>query len=197
MTDPRLYEQAAGCYLQAGFVAEAARCYRLAGGYRRAADLYASLEDYEEAAFDYERSGLPELGAWLLVHRADDVPAARRMLAKLTVVPAEGEPPEQPLRRRLVLARCELAAGALPHTILPVIDDVCAQLADPATHHDRFTEEWAVALAESVHRYDQVALVFAASVRGHRFGAAQRWNAWAARVLHTELTIDEPARHSA
>jgi hypothetical protein len=50
-------------------------------------------------------------------------------------------------------------------------------------------EGWAVALAETVRRYDQVALVFAAAVRGGRRGAAERWARWSQAVLHTELIL--------
>lgn len=260
MSDPRLYEQAAACYFQAGLIGDAARCYRLAGAHRRAAGLYLSLGDHREAAVDFARSGMPDLGAWLLVHEVGDQAGARAMLtrpnaevtwgsgtldrprgAARTLRDRLGDPAEagdaeaeQALfevdaagllravvffgdgrrdrtaaggdhgertrstrpafrsRRGLVLARCEIADGAAPHAVLPVIDDACAQLADPNSPYDRFVEEWAVALAELVHRYDQVALVFAASVRGRRPGAADRWTRWASRALEVELTVPTP-----
>jgi hypothetical protein len=207
VADPVLYEKAASCYYEARLVGHAVRCYRLAGAHRRAADLNASLGDYREAAVDYERADLPELAAWLLVHRVCDPDAAVAVLTRLAAVPvapsdgpgpADASAPAGPsLRHRLVLTRCAVASGAPPAAILPVIDATCAELADPGIPHDRFSEEWAVALAEHVQRYDQVALVFAASVRGRRYGAAQRWSQWAARVLQAELIIPavpEPAR---
>jgi hypothetical protein len=208
VADPVLYEKAASCYYEARLFADAVRCYRLAGAHRRAADLNASLGDYREAAADYERSGLPELAAWLLVHRAGDPDAARAVLTRLAAVPgpdpegAGSSPgPERPsLRRGLVLARCAIAEGAAPREILPAINAVCVELADPSAPYDRFSEEWAVALAEQAQRYDQAALVFAASVRGRRYGAAERWRKWADRVLHTELVIPavpEPAQITA
>lgn len=93
------------------------------------------------------------------------------------------------LRDRLVFARCEIAEGESADTIRPVIADVCAALANKSARSDQVTEEWAVALSEAAARYDQAALVFAAAVRGGRYGAAQRWQAWSVRVLGTEIIL--------
>jgi hypothetical protein len=199
VTDPQLYERAAAHFHQAGLVSDAARCYRLAGAYRRAADLHALLEEYAEAAADYERSGMSDLGAWLLAHRAGDPSGARAMIAR-SAQPRAFERhdggAEVPLRLRLVHVRCEIGDGARPRTILPVVGDVCAELADPDALYDRFVEEWSVALGEHVRRYDQVALVYAASVRGGRYGAATRWAEWALRVLGTEPMIPTGAEQA-
>jgi hypothetical protein len=211
MSDPRLYEQAAYCFRQAGYPHDAVRCYRLAGAYRRAADLNVSLGEFHEAAEDYEQAGMAELGAWLLAHRVGDVAAARAMLGRdpsFPQAPVSGvvgrisklwrgehgqaqmaEDVTLTLRRRLVLARCAVEEGARPESILPVVGDVCATLADPEERPEHHTEEWAVALCEHVRRYDQAALVFAAAVRGGRYGADRRWKEWGLRVLGTELTI--------
>jgi len=184
MADAQLYEKAATCYYQARLVSDAVRCYRLAGAHRRAADLNVSLGEFREAAADYEQSGMPELAAWLLVHRAADPATARAVITQPEIQVLA-------LRRRLVLARCAIAEGGMPTEALPVIDDVCLSLADPATAHDRFTEEWAVALAGVVQRYDKVSLIFAAAVRGRRHGAVRRWAEWADQILGVELTIPE------
>jgi hypothetical protein len=206
MADAQLYEKAATCYLQARLVADAVRCYRRAGAHRRAADLNASLGEYREAALDYERCGLPELAAWLLVHQVRDPAAARAVLTRLAPVASpfsyRARRAAQPLslRQRLVLARCAIAEGAPPSSILPVIDDTCAELAEPTVPYDRLTEEWAVAVAGLAQRYDQVALIFAASVRGLRRGAAQRWSDWSGQALGAPLavsTVPPPARLSA
>ena len=95
----------------------------------------------------------------------------------------------QALRRRIVLARCEIADGEPAGIIRPVISDVCAVLADSNLGSDQVTEEWAVALSETAARYDQAALVFAAALRGGRYGAAQRWQAWSRRVLDAEIIL--------
>lgn len=192
-----MYEKAASCYYQARLMIDAVRCYRLAGAYRRAADLNAALGEYREAAVDYERSAMPELAAWLLAHREEDPQAARAVLTGLRVVPEPGPGRQQywrqsdsrSLRHRLVLQRCDIAEGALPSAILLLMAEVCAALADPTVLYDRFVEEWAVAVAEKAPRYDQAALIFAASVRGLRPGAVERWTGWAARVLGTKLVL--------
>jgi hypothetical protein len=194
MADALLYEKAASCYYQARLMTDAVRCYRLAGAHRRAADLSVSLGEFAEAAADYAQCGMQELAAWLLVHQAADPVAARAMIATLSPVPAggSGAPGRLSLRQRLVLARCDLAEDMNLTAVLAVLDDVCAELAEPVAPYDRVVEEWAVIVAEQARRYDQVALVFAASVAGLRRGASQRWSDWARRVLGTEITIPAP-----
>jgi hypothetical protein len=189
------YEQAAASYRRAGYDLDAARCYRLAGAHRRAAESYEAAGRLVDAAKSFADAGLPELGAWLLAHQAGQPARARELL----VSPASGAgnpgpvdgkvPSSESLRRRLVLARCEIAEGAPGDTIRPLITDVCAALADRSARSDQVTEEWAVAVSEMAARYDQAALVFAAAVRGGRYGAAQRWQAWSVRVLGTEIIL--------
>ena len=208
MSREEAYEQAAACYRRAGEDMEAARCYRLAGAHRRAAEIYASTGHYQQAAESFADAGLPELGAWLLAHHANQPARARALLGAASQEddrsqrPTEPptatrtqrgdqrlEPPPSVLRRQLILARCEIAEGAPADVIRPVIADVCAALADQSARSDQVTEEWAVALSEAASRYDQAALVFAAAVRGGRYGAAQRWQAWSVRILGTEIIL--------
>ncbi|WP_322749661.1 MULTISPECIES: hypothetical protein [unclassified Frankia] len=202
MTDAPLLDRAATCYLRAGQVAEAARCYRDAGLFPRSAGLYAQLGRHRDAAADYTAAGLVHVAAWTLAHEVGDPAAARALLLSDPAGPAHQAEPAvaamfDALLRRLVLARCDVADGLPDRHILPVLVDVQAMLAEPtvtepawpAHSASRRIEEWAVVLAEAAHRYDQVALVFAAAVRGRRTGAEQRWAEWSARVLHTELTL--------
>ncbi|WP_322752909.1 hypothetical protein [Frankia sp. Cas3] len=221
MTDAPLLDRAATCYLRAGQVAEAARCYRDAGLFPRSAGLYAQLGRYRDAAADYTAAGLVHVAAWTLAHVVGDPAAARALLLGHPSHPSGQAGQAEPavaamfdaLLRRLVLARCDVADGLPDRHILPVLADVQAMLAEPpvtepawpaqsawpaqpawpANSASRRIEEWAVALAEVAYRYDQVALVFAAAVRGRRTGAEQRWAAWSARVLHTELTLPSGA----
>jgi hypothetical protein len=186
------YEKAAACYHQAGYEQDAARCYQHAGAHRRAAELYESLGEYPAAAAAYQDAGLAELGAWLLAHVAAEPGAARALLARAK--PSESGEPAEPgvtpgLRPRLILARCEIAEGAAPQSIRPVIKDVCAALVDRSVRADQYAEDWAVALSESARRYDQAALVYAAAVRGGRHGAGYRWNLWSRRVLGTDVIL--------
>lgn len=97
------------------------------------------------------------------------------------------------LLRRLVIARCDAADGLSHAHILPALAEAQSLLSRHEWPVDRRVEAWGVAVAESASRYDQVALVFAAAVRGRRIGAQARWRDWARRVLHTELTLPEPS----
>jgi hypothetical protein len=186
------YEQAAVWYRRAGYDLDAARCYQLAGAHRRAGEIYEAAGHYPEAAASFADAGLPELGAWLLAHPAGQPARARALLAApggQSSAATRPEPEAPGLRRRLVLARCEIAEGAAPEVIRPVITDVCADLEDPDVRSDQVTEEWAVALSEAAARYDQAALVFAAAVRGGRYGAGERWKAWSRDVLHADIIL--------
>jgi len=190
MSREEAYEQAALCYRQAGYNLEAARCYGLVGAYRRAAEIYEAEGLYPQAATSFGEAGLPEIGAWLLAHRAS-LPAQARALLRVPG-PETGQdtqPRRDILRRRLVIARCEIGEGAGSDIIRPVIADVCSALATTGTRADHVIEEWAVTLSEAAARYDQAALVFAASVRGGRYGAERRWKAWSVRVLGAEIVV--------
>jgi hypothetical protein len=188
--DTEDYERAAGAYRQAGYDYDAARCYRLAGAHRRAAEIYESLGDYAQAAAAYSDAGLPELGAWLLVDVIGDPAGARALLGS----PHHGRSGDAPSRRYdLVVARCEIAEGAPADSVRSVIGDVRAALADRTTRPDLVEEEWAVALSVAAARYDLAALVFAAAVRGGRYGAAQRWNSWSRNVLGADFVLPRPA----
>jgi hypothetical protein len=200
VTREEAYEQAAVWYRRAGYYLDAAHCYRLAGAHRRAAEIYQTLESYTEAAGSFADAGLPELGAWLLAHLAGQPARARALLGPAPVMnladaavasetSADLPQPSSNLRRRLVLARCEIAEGAAPDVIRPVVADVCTALADQSARPDQVTEEWAVALSVAAARYDQAALVFAAAVRGRRYGAELRWKAWSSDVLHAEIIL--------
>lgn len=183
MSQQEAYERAAACYHQAGYHEDAARCYQLAGAHRRAAELYELLDDYGAAAGAYVDAGMAVLGAWLLAHRAGEPARARTLVGGLDA----GTAPE--LRVRLIVARCELAEAASPQSVRLVVMDVCAALTDREVRADQYVEEWAVALAESAGRYDLAALVYAAAVKGSRYGAEHRWKLWSRRVLGTDVIL--------
>ena len=211
MTRPELYVRAARLYERAGLPIDAVRCYREGGAYRAAADMLVGMGEYAEAVEEYRRADHPEMAAWVLVHHLADP-----VSAKAVVLPTPGGRPSvrrvrdalrrptrtflvpspfdvsPDLREKLVLVRCVLAEGGTHRDVLPVLHEVRAALADVEGPYDPFVEEWAVTVAECAGRFDQVAVMFAASVRGHRLGAVQRWREWAWRVLGVELSIPSP-----
>src|SRR5205807_1858895 len=101
--------------------------------------------------------------------------------------------------------RCDISEGVNQRGAIPVLGRVQDVLVSgmawqervrfPDLDDWRHLEEWSIAVAELTRRYDQAALVFAASVRGGTPGAAQRWRAWSKRVLGVEVSVDE--RHEA
>jgi hypothetical protein len=176
-------------------MAEAARCYREAGSHRRAADLHERLGRYQDAADDYARAGNRDLAAWLLVEYVGDPAAAREQFAPVpTIGPlGRGAPAPPALRRQLILARCDVAEGRPATSSLVAIAAAQAELSRPAALADHYVEPWSVTLAEAVRRPDQVALIFAAAVRGRRYGAEERWRTWMRDVLHADLILPAPA----
>lgn len=185
MSDVHLLERAADCYRQLGMTDAAARCYRDAGIHRLAGDLFVEMGRFAEAAAEFAHRE-PDRAAWLLAHHADDAAGARAMLPE----PSPSDESQQ-LRARLVRARCAIAEGAPDTAVLPDLEAARAALARPA-FRDPFLEPWAVGLAEAAGREDQVALVYAAAVRGNRYGAAQRWADWMRATLGAELPPIEP-----
>ncbi|MFE9448071.1 hypothetical protein [Streptomyces sp. NPDC006739] len=219
MSDAALLERAADCYLRGGLPSEAARCLREAGAYRRSAELWLGLGEFMEAAADYVSAGMTDLAVWVIVHEAGDAATARavalmpwgggaeasqgsrwdqvrlrpaRVLSQRETSDADRSARDSSLRMRLALARCDIAEGRSEREPLAALAAAMDFLASPSPVHDRIVEGWAVATAESMRRYDQVALLFAAAVRGGRGGAAQRWTDWAARVLRCEITLPDP-----
>jgi hypothetical protein len=184
--DPGLLNRAAACYQRLGNPAEAVRCYREAGSFRRAAELSEDLGRFGDAAHDYKRADIPDLAAWLLAHRAGEPAEARALVAAAPILSGQ-EVIE--LRRRLIVARCDIAEGLQPAAALDTLGSVQAELARRRAVPDPFLEPWAVAVAEAMGLIDQVALVFAAAVRGGRNGAEQRWRAWMLDVLRAELIL--------
>ncbi len=88
-----------------------------------------------------------------------------------------------------LLARCAAAEGAGQHGIVPVLRETQDLLADRKLPWVPRIETWGVAIAEVIRRYDQAALIFAASVRGQRPGAESRWSQWSARLLDTDQAM--------
>jgi hypothetical protein len=99
------------------------------------------------------------------------------------------------LARRQVYARCDVADGITGPQVLRVLAETQQMLQNrqSAGGWPERAETWGVAIAEAMHRYDQAALIFAASVRGRQPGSAARWHAWSARVLKTEVAIPAEA----
>ncbi len=196
MVDALLLERAALCYERAGHARDAARCYRDSGAYLRAAKVFLQLGELREAADDFARSGNIDQAAWILAHDCADPAAARRFLTADDSVGQgaadSSEPTPAQLRRLVVTARCDLAAGALRHEIVAVLVRICDDLERPRRAHDIQLETWSVQLAEALGRDDQVALVFAAAVRGGRSGARQRWEEWSRKAFGVQVVLPAP-----
>jgi hypothetical protein len=194
VADALLLERAALCYERAGLPQDAARCYRDSGAFRRSAKLFMQLGDLREAAADFARSGLIDQAAWILAHDCAEPAAARVYLAAEDVGEPDADnsmPTPAQLRRLVVTARCDLAEGARQDEIVATLVQICADLQRPRRSHDVVLETWCVQLAEALGRDDQVALVFAAAVRGGRSGARQRWQQWSERVFGIPVVLPD------
>lgn len=186
-----LWEQAGLCYEQADLPLEAARCYQMGGAYRRAGNLYWRARMTRPAAEMYAAAGDVEMAAWLLVHHDGDAAGARAQLDGHQGGRSGTEPdsPVTALLRRLVDARCAVAEGAPADSVLPALATARQALAGPPPVHDQRVETWSVAVAEELSRFDHVALIYAAAIRGGHGQAARRWSQWVSRRFGAELVL--------
>jgi hypothetical protein len=193
MTDAALLTRAASCYLRGGAPDEAALCYREARAYRRAAETWESIGALAEAAADYAAADMHERAAWILVHDLGDPAAARAEFASAEAQAATQGHPLSEILRHIVRARCNVAEQTANADTLAVLQEVMDYLEqNEGQWNGTQVESWATAVAEAMVRPDLVALLFAASVRGGRYQAAQRWNEWSIRTLDVPLVLPEP-----
>jgi hypothetical protein len=162
-----------------------------------------------DAAIDYAAAGLSVRAAWLAVHQLGDVAVARSLLVAPSAATAQpaasGDGPTSAeethawqaasdLLRRVILARCDVAADADPGEALATLDDVMVYLERHFPNgYVPELESWAVAVAEAMSRPDLVALIFAAAVRGGHIQAAERWDTWSRHFLEVPLQLPDAA----
>ncbi|MBG0562556.1 hypothetical protein [Actinoplanes aureus] len=176
------WSQAAQCYEQAGQYGNAGRCYANAGNFSLAARAYRADGNLRAAARMENEAGRHTFAAWTYVHELGDLDAARMSLRLPDTRRDWTEDGSTiDLRRRLVETRCALAEDAPADIVLPVLTDVQNHLVAMAALVVRVAalQDWAIAVAEAAKRFDQVALTFAAAVRGGDPAAAERWRRWA------------------
>ncbi|WP_433372103.1 hypothetical protein ACQPZX_48790 [Actinoplanes sp. CA-142083] len=174
------WNQAAHCYELDGQLEEAGRCYANARQFRQAARVFRAAGNVRATAAMESRAERYTVAAWIYVHELGDVDAARTSLQAdpLSLTPTAGT--ELLLGRRLVEVRCDLAAGAPAETALPVLADLQNYLAtEQPPIRALHVEDWGIAIAEAANRFDQVALTFAAALRGGDPAAGERWRRWA------------------
>ncbi|MFI5893088.1 hypothetical protein ACIA5D_23560 [Actinoplanes sp. NPDC051513] len=190
MTSPSAAEwpwnQAAHCYELAGRLEDAGRCYANAGQFPQAARVFRAAGNLRATAQMESHAGRHLVAAWIFVHELGDAEAARQAL------PPIDETAGNDLLRRLVEMRCALAEGAPADTVLPVLAAVQDHLGAPGDLVWTSTfEEWGVAVAEAANRFDQVALTYAAAVRGGDDAAAERWRRWAQDRFGQRIVIPQ------
>ncbi|WP_203698884.1 hypothetical protein [Catellatospora coxensis] len=192
MSDIEMWRMASSCYEEAHDYADAARCAEHAGEHRRAADLYIRAGRYHDAAASHTAIGGYAEAGWLLAHHGHDPAAARAVLSAAPAVDSIADlqvRAAETLLRRLAAARCDLIDENSTTAATHILTEVQDALATGAVSRSQQVEDRAVTLAETMHRYDQVALVFAAAVRAGRPGAATRWRQWAQKTLGTDIIL--------
>lgn len=153
-------------------------------------DLILAIKKISEA-----KTGAILRGDWLAGYAASEIESL--LVDEQTVRLGERElvlqrsrfPETRMLSCDLVLARCDAAEGAPHQRITPVLAQTQTYLADSRRPWVPRIETWGVAIASAIRRYDQVALIFAAAVRGQRPGATMRWSRWSTEVLHTDSAM--------
>jgi hypothetical protein len=187
------WQRAAECYRQAGAIADAARCYERGGYLRMAADLHLTLDAPVTAAGLFERAGDVAQAAWVLAHVVGETEEARACLARNPVPEGAAADDAQAVVPRLLCllaaTRCDIAAGRQATAAIGALTEVQRALASELPVNDARVREWAIEIAILLDRLDQVALVYAASVRGRRPRAAALWTEWVANRYGTPLVL--------
>ncbi len=223
MTTPAaLYQQAASCYEQAGYLARAAGCWESAGlpaaaarlfeqagdlaaaarCHRRARQLadaercYLALGQPEQAAAAWEEAGDLLRAAFVLAVSSRRIPQARWLAAEAAAQPGPGDGRAAELRRlrlQAITALCDARSGGDTAGLAEVLGVLERMLPGLPPGEQWLCVNFSVTLADAIGRYDLAARMLAALHRAGTPGAAARWHAWATRTLHGTTGIPGPA----
>jgi formylglycine-generating enzyme required for sulfatase activity len=162
-TRTELLRKAIACYEQAGQIEDMCRCLRALGEYVEAAELYAANNE-------------PWLSAWMYAEGAHLFHQARYLVQDLPVNDLADE-----LSRDLILARCD--AERLESQAGLVVSKVIKNFPNLPLIHRQRIEEWAVAVAQRLGRFDLVATTYAIAYTTGTPESEVRWEAWALSTL--------------
>jgi formylglycine-generating enzyme required for sulfatase activity len=162
-TRTELLRKAIACYEQAGQIEDMCRCLQALGEYVEAAELYAANSE-------------PWLSAWMYAEGAHLFHQARYLVQDLPIKELADE-----LSRDLILARCD--AERLESQAGLVVSKVIKNFPNLPLIHRQRIEEWAVAVAQQLGRFDLVATTYAIAYTTGTPESEVRWEAWALSTL--------------
>jgi hypothetical protein len=196
-----LLRRAAHCYLAAGWALDAGRCLEETSDFSSAGRVYEQQARWEDAARCFVRAGawasaaecylrsgqplpaadcLVEAGdrlyaAWVLAHLAQRHGRAEALVDGLAPA-SEGEA----VALDLVRARCEAARESQRASAGARLRSAVERLAalDPGPVRRRI-EDWSLAVAECLGRFDLTSLIYASAVAARRPQAEEEWEKWA------------------
>jgi tetratricopeptide (TPR) repeat protein len=221
-TPAALYQQAASCYEQAGYLARAAGCWESAGlptaaarlfeqagdlpsaarCHRRAGELadaercYLALGQPEQAAAVWEEAGDLLRAAAVLAVSSHRIPQARWLATEASAQPWPGGDRAAEVRQlqlQAIIALCDARSGG-DSTALAQTLGILERLLPDLPQGDQWRcVSFAATLADAIGRHDLTARMLAAIHRAGTPGAAARWRAWANRTLHGTTGIPSPS----
>lgn len=172
------YIKAGKLYEQEGEWLNAARAFEKAAVWSEAARCYQQVEAYENAARCFVQAGDTLQAAWFYAGFVHQFKHARRILQEYPV-----DTLGEQLLVNSILARCESGEGNIAKAS-QYLDEIIRRFGEVEAMAERGRlETWSLAAAESLHRPDLCAALFAAAYRAGVPMAEQRWEAWALRAL--------------
>jgi tetratricopeptide (TPR) repeat protein len=196
-----LLQRAARCYAlaqwdddacrvceQLGYYVKAAQYHERQGRWVQAAQLYSRAAQWPNAARCYLKCNHPAEAAECLLRSGDSLRAAW-YLAELAHHFIRAESIARNFERKsgideltvdLIIARCHAGTGAHADGARRLIAGL-GRLGQPRTA--AYLVDWALAVAEALHRPDLVALVYAAAIDSGYSNAVDRWRQWSAQRI--------------
>jgi tetratricopeptide (TPR) repeat protein len=211
-TPAALYQRAASCYEQAGYLARAAdcwesarlpaaaarlfeqagdlpsaaRCHRRARQFPDAERCYLAVGQPEQAAAAWEEAGDLLRAAFVLAVSSRRIPQARWLAAEAATQPWPGSDraaEARQLRLEAIIALCDARSSGDSASLADVLGVLEGTLPDLPPDDQWACVEFSVTLADAVGRHDLAARMLAALHRAGTPGAADRWRDWANQNL--------------
>jgi hypothetical protein len=201
---PPLLQRAAECYAQAGWDDDASRVFEQLGDdlhaapyherqgrWKQAALCYARAGDWQRAARCYISSGQPDEAAECLIKAGQMLDAAwtwahmTHRYHRAEAVLREFAPQSDPdrLAVQLTLARCEAGTNEQSQAAARLFNALTSIRDLPPDFNRRRLHDWALLVADVLHRPDLTALLHATAVISGMPQAHEQWEEWAMQVL--------------
>lgn len=169
---------AAPFYERQGSWEQAARCYAQSGEWSRAARCYQACDQANQAAECFLKAGQALQATWIWAHQTHQFLRAE---TEANQIKAESE--FEQLAIQLILSRCEVGTGARLQAAKRLGQVVERLRTLPPNVNWRQLYEWAIAIAEVLHRPDLTICLHSTATTLNISGLQETWEQWSVEVL--------------